>query len=272
MISASLRSILLAIGAVLTAGVLGAVLGLSGVFAGPTVAGTYSPPERRVSPAICVEGNTFLGYMPAGARVVIGYRNADTTWVGIVAAGPERGSEFRWFDIGWLPLDVVTVDPGEIDLSTLPVGGACPEVTLADDPAPDPEPDPAPDPAPDPGPDPEPDPGGGGGPAPDTTPPTIGTPTITPGIVACDTGYTNPPTATVRVAASDDRGVSRVEIRWSGVVSGSGLMTPGSPYTFIFDPPGGHSGGNVFFNVLAYDAAGNVSAQPTFGATVECLG
>ncbi len=265
MIFPTLRSILLSLGAVVAAGTLGAVIGLSGVFSGPTVSGIYDPDDRRASVANCVNGTFFYGVIPAGGRVVIGYRNADTTWVGIVGSSVATAT---YEDIGWMPLELVTLDPGEPDLSTLPVGGACPEVMLADDPAPAPGPDP----------DPAPDPGGGGGPAPDTTPPTIGVPTITSSIVACDTGYPSPPTATVQAPASDDRGVSRVEIRWNGVgalygiVGGSTLMTPGSPYTFVFDPPGGHSGGNVEFRIQAFDEAGNVSAQSVVSATVECLG
>lgn len=258
MIGPTLRSILISVLAVFTAGAIGAAIGLSGLFAGPTVAGTYLPGDRRVSPADCVRGTTFLGYLPAGARVIVAYRSEDSTWVGIRTTATS--------DVGWLPLEVVTIDEGEPDISTLPVGGACPDVTLegGGDPTPGPDPAPAPDPAPDPGPAPD--------PAPDTTAPVIGQPSITPGIVACDVGYTNPPTGTVQVSASDDRGVSRVEISWSGVVSGSGVMTPGSPWTFVFDPPGGHSGGTVTFHVQAFDAAGNASARPSVQVTVECLG
>ena len=125
----------------------------------------------------------------------------------------------------------------------------------------------------DPGPDPtdpteEPEPGPGA----DTTAPTLGVPTVTPTVIACDVGYTFPPQGTVRAAASDDRGVTRVEIRWSGVVTGNALMTSGSPWTYLFDPVGNHSGGDVTFRVTAFDAAGNASPERTVNATVDCIG
>jgi hypothetical protein len=246
-LSLNLRTLLLSAIAVLTAGALGAVLGLSGAFAGPTIAGTYLPDGRGVSPADCVRGSTFLGFIPAGARVVLVYRSDDGTWVGIRTTPAS--------DVGWLPLDVVTIDDGEPDLSTLPVGGACPEVTFET-------------PTPDPGPDPDPTPG----PTPDTTAPMIGQPSMTPDPIACEAGDVYPTAATIQVSASDNQGVSRVEISWTGVVSGSGLMTPGSPWTFVFDPPGGYQGGPVTFRLQAFDAAGNASARPSFVTEVQCFG
>jgi hypothetical protein len=95
---------------------------------------------------------------------------------------------------------------------------------------------------------------------------------VTPSVIACDTGYTSPPQGTVTVSASDNRGVDRVEIRWTGVVTGQGLMSVGNPSTFIFNPPDGNGEGTVTFRIVAFDAAGNASAERTVDATVECLG
>lgn len=248
----TVKSLLIAALAVVATGGIGAALGLSGLVAPPTIPAGVAPADlSSVSAADCIDGAAAEELL-AGQRVVAVARSEDGAWLGVRTPTAPR--------VVWVPAGVVTIDEGEADADTLPVGGACPETVIVAD-AVDPEPvvDPTEEPAPGPGPDP--------GPAPDTTAPTLGQPSANPGSIDCNQ------TSTITVGASDDRGVARVEISWSGGHTGSALMSQsGANWSFVYDPPGSlPESTTTTFSLRAFDAAGNGSAVRQTGVAVGCL-
>jgi hypothetical protein len=133
-------------------------------------------------------------------------------------------------------------------------------------------PTPTPTPAPTPTEEPPPPPPA---PAPDTSGPKLSTPTATPNDDICaDDGYAAyyAITSTIAAAVSDNVGVTGVHITWSGVESGAGEMTPGSSWTFIFNPAQSTPTGTVTFTLVARDAAGNLSDVATTFVDVIAAG
>jgi hypothetical protein len=122
----TVKSVLLAALAVVATGGAGVALGLSGLVSAPTISAGVTPgDERSVIAASCIDGPA-VAAIPAGARVVAVERSEDGAWTGVRTAHADR--------VVWLQLAVVTVDEGEPDVSSLPVGGACPEVVVVADP------------------------------------------------------------------------------------------------------------------------------------------
>jgi hypothetical protein len=240
----TVKSVLIAALAVVATGGAGVALGLSGLVSAPTISAGVAPGDgRSVAAASCIEGPV-AAVLPAGARVVAVARSENGAWTGVRTAYADR--------VVWLQLGVVTVDQGEPDVASLPVGGACPEVVIPADPTvPTSEPTEPPGPAP--------------GPAPDTTPPTLGVPTATATSILCLVDST-----TISVAASDDRGVSRVEIVGTGYDALSTTMAQSWSYTYT--PSGQTDAGTTTFHIRAFDAAGNASAQRTIAINVDCVG
>ena len=247
------KTLVIAALAVVATGGVGAALGLSGLATAPEVpAGISLVDTRAVTATDCVDGPAALELL-AGQRVVAVARSDDGAWIGVRTPAASR--------VVWVPAGVVTLDEGEPDAASLPVGGGCPEVVIVADEEPVPEP--TEEPAPDPGPNPDP------GPAPDTTAPTLGQPSANPNPVFCDS-----PTS-ITVTASDDRGVDDVMVSWSGYHTGSTSMTSsGSTWTFGYTPPSANHNQvqrQLNFQLTAYDDAGNTTVR-SFALTVDCLG
>jgi hypothetical protein len=98
-------------------------------------------------------------------------------------------------------------------------------------------------------------------PAPDTTPPTTS-------ITAPASGATVSGTTTVNASASDDVGVTRVELYVDGALKATDTATP---YTFAWDTTAYAAGSHGLFT-KAYDAAGNVGTSATVTVTVSNTG
>lgn len=76
--------------------------------------------------------------------------------------------------------------------------------------------------------------------------------------------------AYVDVAATDDHGVTKVKISWSGDDSGSAWMTKsGGGWKYTYQPPA--TVFDVTFTVRAHDAKGRTSTPKSATASVECL-
>ena len=117
-----------------------------------------------------------------------------------------------------------------------------PTVTPTPTPVPTAEPEDSPEPPPVPAP-----------PAGDTTAPAIRQISADPTAVGCGNG------STITVVATDDRGVARVDLSWTGPSSGSGTMTQqGGSWGYVVPMSSGT--GTYTITAVARDAAGNPSA------------
>jgi thermitase len=114
----------------------------------------------------------------------------------------------------------------------------------------EPEPESTPEPTPEPAPEPEPTP------EPDTTPPTVS-------ITSPDEGATVEGTVWVIVSATDDVGVTKVELYVNGTLHGT---KTGTPYDFTWDSTTVADGSHTL-TARAFDDAGNVG-QATRNVTV----
>lgn len=259
------------IGGGIVVAIVGAVVGVSGVFGSLQTADSASAPAFGVSQVAagldCPAGSPVVVFQP-GDRVLAVARSADSAYLGV--RSPADRSDTVWIALGELELD-----PGQASVSELEVGG-CPVPQVSVTPTAEPEVTPAPDapvppqpPAPNP-PDPPnlPQP-----PAPDTTSPTLGAPSGVTPIGCSPPGVT---TSAISITATDNKAVTGVAISWSaqfGLDSGAGQMTKsGSTWTFTYDPPDQFgSGGDVTFTMVARDAAGNHSAPKSYIVHVNCL-
>lgn len=245
------------VGGAVTVAVVGGMVGATGVFgvlqpAGSAPAATGSAPSLSVTHVTegldCPAGTPVVGFRP-GDRVLAVARSDDSAFLAV-------RSPFDRADTVWLPVSVVEVDAGQSPVASLPVDGCRePTITLLP-PTAEPTAPPAPNPQP-----PAPQP-----PAPVDSPPTLGAVSISD-----NTLYLNDPT-TITAAASDDHGVTSVQISWSGVDSGSGLMTEaGGQWTFNYTLPVNASG-SVTFTVRAIDTANQESAPRSVTATTYYFG
>jgi len=98
----------------------------------------------------------------------------------------------------------------------------------------------------------------GGGSTPDTTPPTTS-------ITSPANGATVGGTVTVQASASDNVGVTRVELYVDGSLSGTATS---SPYAFSWNTTTVANGSHTL-QTRAYDAAGNVGSSATITVTVS---
>ena len=253
----------IAASAVVVVGAVGAGIGISGLISAPEVEGPYASgliENRSVSAYACIDGPR-VTELTAGDRVLVVARSVDGEWLAV--RNPAQLGQSVW-----MPRAVITLDDDQVDAATsVPVGGACPTVTVVTDAAAEPEPsvdspvsqaDPS---AP------------GSGPAPDTAAPTLSGAGAQPPTVGCSTDY-NPVTSTlISVNAVDNVGVTGVTISWSGssYTGQSSAARSGSVWSTTFDATTGLGGdGPVTFVITARDAAGNVSATSTVGVTVKC--
>jgi len=240
------------VGLVVVAGIVGGALGVSGAVgrpAGEVVTDVSIAIGESSAAYACVDGPR-VGRLPAGTRVLAVGRSEDSLSVGV--RDPDSfGSTI------WVALGDVSLDGGSAALEALPTGGTCVETTVALEPEPEAAPAPTADPAP--GPTSAPKPHSAPGPT-DGTAPTITQYWLTPDQYV----YHNYPadnSAVLHALASDNAGVTGVDISWSGVHSGSATMTfSGGNWQYSYVVPNGTSFGNIVFTLRARDAAGNFSA------------
>jgi hypothetical protein len=226
---------------VLVAGIVGTTLGLTGAFGVPVEEVSVLPSTAsvtEVAPAYSCPGGPQVGELRGGDRVVAVQRSDDDAYLGV-------RDPWNVTTTLWVASSVVVVDAGQPAISTLPVG-ACPEVTVQyGDPTPTAEPSEEPVPQPP-------------APTPDTTNPAVNQ------IGASDSSIWNcspDNQVTISVVASDNVGVTRVDLAWSGgTPSGSAQMSAsGGTWAYTFVSPPYPTYGNVTFSATARDAAGNVS-------------
>jgi len=246
---AGVRSWLPWVGLVVVAGLGGAALGGSGALGAAgllpqrveeTSVVTYSGVLRGVADAAGCPGGPTVDVLAAGTRVLAVERSEDAAHVGV-------RDPYDPAAVLWLAAGAVIPDAGAPGLAELPVGAACPDVTVvAEEPAPLPDAEPEPQP----------------GSNPSAPGPAQPGDTQAPGVQAWaspTTVYVFEP-VTVSASASDDVGVASVTVTWSGQYSGSAPMTlVGSEWRYVFTPPTNETG-TITFTVVARDAAGNPSA------------
>jgi hypothetical protein len=235
------------LGLVVLAGVGGTALGASGVFASEPreILAGYTAVLDDTAPAASCPGGPVIGTLSAGDRVLAVARSEDSAHLGV--RDPNDFTRTLWFD-----RVIVIVDAGQAEVATLPVE-ACPVATVTIvEPTPVPTEDPVPGPIPVPQPEPQP----GDSQAPTAQQWWVDLPRAS-GVCRDYSGES----ATVRLLAADNVGVTSVAISWTGVHSGSAQMSaPGSSWSFVYNPPDATVAGQVTFTMVARDAAGNTSA------------
>ena len=241
------------IGIVVVAGLVGGGVGWSGVAGAATeetvVAGTTSVLDAVVDAGSC-PGGPVVRTLSADTRVLAVARSEDSSYLGV--RNPDDVAATIW-----VPASVVVPDDAA-GLDALPVGAACPVVTITvPEPvvvvpvAPTPEkPKPgAPVPPP---------------PAPDTTPPALGLkPTVQ--IQNCLT--------TVKLTATDNVGVTSVSVSMSGANTGTRQMqlVAGVWQLVLNATTETVHDGNTTFTMTAKDAAGNSSPTKAISGKPQCL-
>lgn len=237
------------VGVIVVLGLVGGLLGVTGVFGHPVRQVTSAVDSILMPPTVnatsCPDGPV-VASLERGSRVVALARNADGTQVQV--RNPQNVGQ-----LVWVPASQVDADTGQAAVSTLPVGPACPTLYVAQAPVVVPVTPVTPT-----------KPGKPGVPK-DTTAPTVGKPTTPqPNTVNCE--------AQVTTTASDNVGVTSVSISWTGSNVGSGQMShsSGSTWTYHFAPSPVYSG-NDTFTVVAHDAAGNSSAPNSATYNIICL-
>ncbi|CAN5283293.1 hypothetical protein BH11ACT3_BH11ACT3_18600 [soil metagenome] len=107
------------VGLIVVAGVVGGVIGASGVFGATAPAQpdgnipAYVLTTDTATAYLC-PGGPVSGSLPANTRVLAVARDADSTWLGV--RDPNQLSTVLWF-----PTDDIVADAGGIDPATLPV-------------------------------------------------------------------------------------------------------------------------------------------------------
>jgi hypothetical protein len=255
------RSLLLTLapwaGAVVAAGVVGAVVGVSGLVGHPekhvTVVAGNTSLAREVAAASC-PGGPIVTAIQAGTRVLALARNADSTSVG-VRDPHDTGNTI------WLRASDVTLDPDSASVTTLEVE-SCPVVYRTEQVAPTP---------------PAPTPSASTSAAPhagDSTKPAIASASANPTLIY-QHGSGDVEKSTVSAAATDNVAVTKITATWPSVgpvPAGSAQITGGSG-SFVFGPFGfpldATDSYEVPITLIAHDAAGNASAPVVVKVTVE---
>jgi hypothetical protein len=240
------------VGAIVVLGLVGGVLGVAGVFGHPIQEVTSAVDSILMPPTVqatsCPDGPV-VASVERGSRVVALARNADGTEVQI--RNPH--------DVGqllWVPTALVDADTGEAAVSTLPLGAACPTVTVARAPVVVPVTPVSPTKPTKPT---KPAPGSPG----DTTPPSVSSVTVTTN----DNCH-----VVITAAAGDDVGVTSVTITLTSANTGSHTMTAvAGHWQYEMTQPPVFSSGSTTFTVIAHDAAGHSSSAKSATATVQCL-
>lgn len=248
------------LGGAVTAAVVGGLVGASGMFGslqpGDSASASGDAPSLSVTHVTqgtdCPGGATVVGFSP-GDRVLAVARSDDSAFLAV-------RSPFDRSDTVWLPVSAVEVDAGQSPVASLPVDG-CLEPTVTLLPPPEPSQPPAPTTPQQPQ---QPEPPAP--PAPTDNPPSLGTVTISD-----NTLYLNDE-AIITTSATDDHGVSAVQISWSGVDSGSAQMTKvGNQWKYTYTLPV-NADGTVTFTVRAVDTKNQKSAPKSVSATTYYFG
>jgi len=115
------------VGAIVVLGLVGGVLGVTGVFGHPIHKVTSAVDSILMPPTVqatsCPDGPV-VASLERGARVVALARNADGSQVQV--RNPHNLTQ-----LVWVPTSQVDADTGQAAVSTLPVGAACPTVSVA---------------------------------------------------------------------------------------------------------------------------------------------
>ncbi|HEU4849735.1 MAG TPA: Ig-like domain-containing protein [Terrimesophilobacter sp.] len=246
------------IGAGVVVAIAGAVVGASGVF------GSLQPAESAPVPGVpvavftsgldCPGGSAVVAFRP-GDRVLAVARSDDSAYLAV-------RSPFDRSDTVWLPVSAVDIDEGEPDLASLEVDGCPVPVVTVVEPSTPPTTPPVETTKPKPPSNPQPP----QPPAPVDNPPTLGTVSIS------DNTLYQGDITTITATASDDHGVSAVQISWSGADSGSDQMTKvGGQWKFDYTRTA-NDDGTITFTVRAVDTKNQKSAPKSVNATVYYFG
>lgn len=257
MISINAGAIVLASVGILASAAVGVTVGLTGAVTRPTVVDASGAAIIALASAEASDcaGGPVVTSFSAGTRVLAVEVSADGEWIGV--RNPAVATQTVW-----MRQDTVVRD--DEGTGELPVGGECPTVTTVDNVPTDTAPPPTTT---------TPTPTVPTPPTPtvDSTKPALAGATASPVQLSCD-GQISPSSATVSVSASDDTGVTAVDVTWSGAYSGQGSMTrTGSTWTYPFDVSTGVTRGNVTITMTARDAAGNRSSPATVAVFVDCV-
>jgi hypothetical protein len=222
---------------VVVAGLVGTGLGLSGLVGSPAagvVPLTVLAVDATTDAYDCPSGAA-VSTFSANERALVVARTEDSEWLAV------RDS-YDYSHTVWLPASVVSVDAGQGDVDAVPVQDCVVPEVVVNTPAPVPVETAGPK-TPD-----KPTPG-------ESVAPTIQK------ISAVPTVIVNDQQTVVEVQASDNVGVTGVNIVISGAYTGSGTMTKvGNVWQFSFSIADDNYYGNITFTARAVDAAGNQSA------------
>jgi hypothetical protein len=230
---------------IVVAGVVGGSLGASGIAGSPAGPPDGTVPAYVMTPdhatAYLCPGGPVSGDLIANTRVLAVARNAEGGWLGV--RDPADRTRVLWFE----QADVV-LDQGSPDPASLPVLGCPePEVTIVE---PEPDPEPTAQPTDEPDDDTPPPPS-------DTTAPALSKLSANPTLII------NGQATQLSVSASDDVGVTAVQLTWTVPGNnGSAPMTfSNGQWRFSYSDNDLNDGfGNITFVARAADAAGNLSA------------
>ncbi|MEO6116955.1 MAG: hypothetical protein ABIP33_11270, partial [Pseudolysinimonas sp.] len=222
------------VGAIVVLGLVGGVLGVTGVFGHPTASVTVAHPGSIVVQTVgatSCPGGPVVTDIPRGSHVLALARSADNAAVQV--RNPANTPQLVWIGVGTLK-----PNSGQPAVSTLPVGNGCPVLTVIQ-PAPvvvTPTPTPTPKPK-------------------DTTPPSVGAITVN-NTDNCKPVVTAQITDNVGVVSATLTGTSGAPWNFNQTV----VMTHsgGSAWTATLNMPSGFLG-IVNLSVTGRDAAGNAT-------------
>ncbi len=224
-------------GAIIIAAALGGgAIGASGLVGTP-------PAEQIELTVLAVDATTDAYDCPGGSpvstftaneRALVVARTEDSAWLAV------RDS-YDYARTVWLPVSVVSIDEGQGDIDVVPVQDCMVPQVVVNTPAPVEVPA---------------APVGPQKPAPaESVAPTIQKMSAVPTVII------NSEQTTIEVQASDNIGVTTVNVSITGAYTGSGTMTKvGNVWRFSFSIPDDNYYGYITFTARAVDAAGNQSA------------
>lgn len=268
---------------------------------GLVVTGTLpGRPDPQLTILSCYENGTPIGRVTAGESLLVTARSFDSTWLEVYVGAP--GAERGWAPaaalrsdasietlpiatcVGFIPLRSAgpPATPVPSSAPTEPptaaptvIATVAPTASLAPSPSPSPTPRPTrtlkPTAAPTPTPTPTPTPA----PTVDVTVPAVSAPSITsPGPFGNGSYYLGyspcaPPSATIRVTASDPSGLNWVRLYYrnpSGVTTYGSMSAIGNnTFEFVITPPNAWPQGEIGLWSIAQDTLGNTSTYVPFG-------
>jgi hypothetical protein len=241
------------LGLIVVAGIVGGVVGVTGVLGQPAGAVGGEVPAYVIVPDTAVAyvcpGGPEAGALQAGTRVLAVQRSEDSGYLGV--RNPNDLRQTLWFPAG----DIV-VDPAQTEIAALPIG-SCPEVTVTVV-TPTPTPTPTPEPTDEPQ------------PPRDTTAPQTTKMTANPTLVI------NGQASEISINASDNVGVTGVTLSWSGpngLTGSAPMVLQSGTWRYTWSYANLSNGfGNWTFTARAADAAGNLSAPAQVVVNRQYLG